>query len=266
MAIRLLAIDLDDTLLKDDLSISPYTLKVIEQVQARGVMVAISTGRMPRSAQNRISQLKLNFPIIACHGALIKENTSGEFIWRKVIDKDLAKIVLDKITEEKLYCQIYRKDDVFVQELNEWSDLCYHMSGIFPQKADFMEVLENEPDGLEKIITIGNEERILQSFEHLHSIFKDRIYVTMSKPIFIEMINVEANKGTALKYLAEHNNIPREEIMAIGDGLNDVEMIEYAGIGVAMGNADLRLKEKADYITASNEEEGVALAIEEFVL
>jgi Cof subfamily protein (haloacid dehalogenase superfamily) len=118
-----------------------------------------------------------------------------------------------------------------------------------------------------KIMAITHDENQLLDMERILKLnYGDNLYITRSKPYFLEVMHCEANKAKALEVIALHYGIDRQEVMAVGDSYNDMEMIEWAGLGVAMGNAFEAVKDIADYVTASNEEEGVAEALRLFVL
>ena len=266
MPIRLVAIDLDDTLLRHDLTISDKTLDIITKIKDKGILVTVATGRTPLSSQRFIEQLDIRIPVIACHGAIIRNNVSGEILYRKVIESSLAAEVVKRILEDGLHCQIYIRDEIYTADLEKWEKYCKRVSSFQPIKADLLEVIAQEKEGTEKILVIGEEELVCRKYTEYKPLFQDRIHLTTSKPSFLEMSNKEVNKGAAVAFLAEKFGIPREEVFAIGDGLNDLEMIKYAGIGVAMGDGHPDLKEAASYVTGTNDEDGVAEALSKFVL
>jgi Cof subfamily protein (haloacid dehalogenase superfamily) len=120
--------------------------------------------------------------------------------------------------------------------------------------------------GSTKMLIIDEPETLDRLADELRTVFGSSLHITKSKPHYLEFLHPEATKGHALSYLAKHYRIPQEQTMAIGDSWNDHEMIQVAGLGVAMGNAVASLKQIADYITRSNNEEGVREVIEQFVL
>ena len=266
MAIRLVAMDLDDTLLRDNWTISPRVLKAIQKAQAQGVKMTIATGRMPISTRPYAEQLGLDVPVITYHGAMIQQVLSGEILFRRVIPSSLAAEIVQDVAERGLYAQVYLKDRVVTTQVNEWSREYARISSVHIEEADLSILLSEEPEGVEKILLMAEETELDQLAPLLGQRYGEKVHITKSKPCFLEMTDCTVNKGVALAALAKQFGIAQEEVMAIGDSFNDLEMIKYAGVGVAMGNARQEIKEQADIVTTTNEEDGVAEAIERYVL
>lgn len=266
MTIRLVAMDLDDTLLRDDWTISPRVLKAIQKAQAQGVKMTIATGRMPISTRPYAEQLGLDVPVITYHGAMIQQVLSGDILFRRVIPSALAAEIVEDVADRGVYAQVYIKDRVITPELNDWSREYERISSVRIEEADLSILLALEPEGVEKILLMGEEADLDQLAPLLKQQYGEKVHLAKSKPCFLEMTDGSVNKGVALAALAEHYGIDQSEVMAIGDSFNDLEMINYAGLGVAMGNARPEIRDRADIITTSNEEDGVAEAIERYVL
>jgi Cof subfamily protein (haloacid dehalogenase superfamily) len=266
LTIRLVAMDLDDTLLKDDWTISPRVLKAIQKAQAQGVKMTIATGRMPISTRPYAEQLGLDVPVITYHGAMIQQVLSGDILFRRVIPSALAAEIVEDVAGRGVYAQVYLKDRVITPELNDWSREYERISSVRIEEADLSVLLALEPEGVEKILLMGEEADLDQLAPLLKQQYGEKVHLAKSKPCFLEMTDGSVNKGVALAALAEHYGIDQSEVMAIGDSFNDLEMINYAGLGVAMGNARPEIRDRADIITTSNEEDGVAEAIERYVL
>lgn len=266
MTIRLVAMDLDDTLLRDDRTISPRVVKAIQKAQAQGVKMTIATGRMPISARPYVEQLGLDVPVITYHGAMIQHVLSGDIIFRRVIPSALAAEIVQDIASRGVHAQIYLKDCVFTPEFNDWSREYERIASVPPEQGDLSSLLSQEPEGTEKILLMAEESVLDRLAPLLRQRYGEKVYITKSKPRFLEILDGSVNKGVALAALAESLGIVKEDIMAIGDSFNDLEMINYAGLGVAMGNARSEIIEQADIVTVTNEEDGVAEAIERYVL
>ena len=266
MTIRLVAIDLDDTLLRDDWTISPRVVKAIQKAQMLGIKMTIATGRMPISTRPYAEQLGLDIPVITYHGAMIQQVLSGDILFRRVIPSALAAEIARYVVEKGIYIQVYLKDRVVAQKLNELSRKYEQISSVHIEEADLSLLLSQEPEGVEKILLMAEETDLDQLAPLLRQNYGERVHLTKSKPYFLEMTDSSVNKGVALAALAERLGISQGEVMAVGDSFNDLEMLKYAGVGVAMGNARAEIKEQADFVTTTNEEDGVAEAIERYVL
>ncbi len=266
LTIRLVAMDLDDTLLRDDCTISERAVAAIRKARGLGVKITIATGRMPISARPYAQQLALDIPVINYHGAMIQNALSGEVIFRRVIPVKLAREIVEYLQEKHFHVQIYLRDRVFAQKLNDYSGIYKRIASVQIEQRDLCQVLEEEAEGVEKMLVMAEEHVLDDLVTILRKRYSEMIHFTKSKPMFLELTEITVNKGVALANLAELYGIARDEVMAIGDSYNDIEMLEYAGLGVAMGNARLEVQIKANVITGTNQEDGVAQALERYVL
>ncbi len=264
MAIKLVALDLDDTLLDSKLAVSPRAGEAIRKAVAQGVTVTIATGRMYRSALPYAKELGLDVPLITYNGALIKSCLSGEVLLHQPIEKKLAKQALALCKERGWYIQTYVNDELYVEKINQYAEVYSRLSG-----APAIAIGDRLYDGEEsssKMLMMSTEEGIIEIYNTFKAVFGNRLSIAISKPTFLEITDPLANKGRALAFLADKLRIKKEEIMAIGDSGNDVDMLKYAGWGVAMGNASAAIKAIARLETLSNDADGVAEAIERYVL
>ena len=264
MKYRMVAVDLDDSLLGDDLNISQANQEAIFEAIKEDVLVTIATGRMFQSALPYMEKLRLDIPVITYQGALIKNAMSGEVLIHRTIPLEYALLILRECKKTNTYLQVYCDDQYYMEEENEKSELYKRLSGLpgIPV-GPLEEFLTREPT---KMLIIDEPENIQRLKKRFDRILGGKLQITVSKPNYLEFTHVDATKGAAVAYLAELLSIKREEIIAIGDSYNDIPMIEYAGLGVAMGNAPEEVKKHADYVTLSNEEQGVAHVIDRFIL
>lgn len=262
--IKLVALDLDDTLLLPDGTISQVSKEALIRVRAQGVIVTLATGRMYRSAVQFAKELELDVPIITYQGALIKTSHTEE-VWRSVeLETNTTRSILQFLESEPVHINLYRGDDLYVKTANE----------VARQYASFVRVPLHEAGllskshlhGTIKIVAIGDVGYIRDSLEpRAKELFGGELTINTSRPHFLEIGHREATKSNALAFLGERFDIRREEMLAMGDGVNDLDMLEYVGVGVAMGNADPRVLEVADYITDTNCNDGVAKALKIYV-
>lgn len=265
MPYRLVAIDLDDTLLNNDLQISPRVQAAIQRTIEQGVQVTLATGRMFRSAYPFAQQMGLNIPLITYQGALVKNSQSGEVLYHTPLPRIYVRPVLELINTYGYHVQAYVDDELVMEKYTAEAQAYVDQSRV-PVKLvpDLLSFLSQEPT---KILVINFDEPKLNAMaEDLNHRFGEHLYITKSKPYYLEVLHPEATKGKALQALASRLGIRQEEVIAIGDSFNDIDMIQYAGLGVVMGNAREEIKQYADYITVSNEDDGVAEVLEKFVL
>ena len=264
MTIKLIAMDMDDTLLDAQQQVGARTREAIRRAMDAGVAVTIATGRMFQSALPFAQELGIHLPLITYNGALIRRGVSGETLFHRPIATDLAQGLADLFQERGWYLQKYVDDRLYVAELDEnakfYAD--YARVEAIPLGAEFFQMTEAPT----KMLSMGNLDELNAIRAEVSELYGDRLYLASSKKRYLEMVDVRVNKGESLAFLAEMLGIAQEEVMAIGDSMNDVDMIEYAGCGVAMGNANATVRAAADFITATNSEDGVAVAIEKFVL
>ncbi len=262
MKYKLVAIDLDDTLLKDDLTISERVKKAIKASIDKGTLVTFATGRMYASALPYALDLNLDLPLITYQGALVKY-ADGREIYHRPLELSLAREVVEFLKPKNLHINVYLNDILCMEKITEEGKNYSALVGIPIHQIRF-------PDDITipvtKIVLIGDKEELDPVEAEIEERFKDTINSTRSKPYFLEIAHPLATKGNALKKLANSLGIRREEVIAIGDSMNDYDMIEYAGFGVAMANGNEAVKNIADYITTSNEDDGVAEVFEKFVL
>lgn len=264
MTIKLVALDMDDTLLDHSNRISPRTREVIRQAVAQGVTVTVATGRMYRSALPFAQQLELDVPLITYNGALIKSALSGETLMHTPIAGDTARQVLALFREKGWYIQSYINDTLYVAELDEKARYYEKLSGVTPVAVGYeLYTMAGMPT---KLLALSEPGEISVINQTVTAAFHGRLYTAVSKPNYLEMANPEVNKGKALAYLASLLGIKQQEIMAVGDSANDLDMLQYAGLGVAMGNASEQVKAAADAVTCANDADGVAEAIIKYVL
>lgn len=262
--IRLVAIDIDDTLLLDDLTIAPGARQAIQRAMQEGVTVVLATGRMFPAALPFARELGLTGPLITYNGALIR-TVGGETWWHRPVPQELALEVLEFGAAGGWTVQCYCDDLLYVRQVNDDVKYYLEIAHVPVQEcADMRALLSERPST--KLLSIGSPEEIVRRAAALEKAFAGRLTITISKPRFVEMLAPHVSKASALAEVARRLDVPREQVMAVGDSFNDLDMIEWAGVGVAMGNAAPAVKERADYVVGTNMDEGLAEAFERFVL
>jgi Cof subfamily protein (haloacid dehalogenase superfamily) len=264
MPYRLIAVDLDDTLLTDDLKVTETTRHAMAEAVARGVHLTIATGRMYASAKQIAEQVGLNVPIITYQGSIIKNLQDGRVLYERSVPSDAAALLCDYCAERGLHLQTYVEDKLFARSENE-KLIAYAKQSNIPYTIvpDFRSFADKRQT---KLIIIDEPAYLDEIAPALRELLGPDVHVTKSKPNYLEFTHREGTKGHALRYLANHFGVPMEETIAVGDAMNDREMIEAAGLGVAMENAVPALKALAGYVTRSNNDDGVRHVLEKFVL
>jgi Cof subfamily protein (haloacid dehalogenase superfamily) len=260
--IKLVAIDLDDTLLHDDLKISLRAKNDIREAMARGITVTLATGRMFAAAIPYAKELELDVPLITYQGAMVKY-TDGQLVFHQTIPLELAQQVVNFIRPYGHHINVYVNDELFMEKDSPEGRSYVAVTKVPPRFVESFDKLWAEPT---KLVIIAEEQELEVLAQRLTQEFGTALNVTRTLSHLLEVTHCKVTKGTALKALTESLELQPQQVMAIGDSLNDIEMIQFAGLGVAMANSVPQLKEYARYITLTNNEDGVAEVLEKFVL
>lgn len=245
--------------------------QAIRSAQAKGIQVAIATGRMYCSALRFHRDVGSTLPILAYQGAWIQDPATQKIYQHLPVSRTTAEQLLDYFESEPLRSLLsvhfYINDQLYVREVTPETQLYAKRADIQPiPVGDLRKVLTSDTT---KVLALSDDIEIIdQLLGNLRIKYTPaELYLTKSVATFFEATNPVANKGTAVRYLAENLlGLKAHNVMAIGDNFNDVEMLEYAGLGVAMGDAPAEVKAIAQWVAPSVEEDGAAVAIERFVL
>lgn len=264
MNYKMIAIDIDDTLINDDKQVTEGTKQALAAAIASGVVVTLATGRMYASARSIAQQLSLNVPLITYQGSLVKNAIDGNVLYERTVPAAAAQLIFDYCERNGLHLQLYLDDQLYVKERNDKAVAYAELSRIpFIVEPDFKS-LAGKPST--KLLLIDEPDKLDLVAAELRGLLGQQVHITKSKPHFLEITHAEGTKGHALAHLADHFGFDLEKVIAVGDSWNDREMLETAGLGVAMGNAVDSLKAIADYVTLSNNEDGVKHVVDKFIL
>jgi Cof subfamily protein (haloacid dehalogenase superfamily) len=267
---KLLVVDVDGTIVDGSGVISVEDKRSLDGVVAAGIMVSLSTGRVIRACRKILDSLALGGHHIFFDGALVSDPTQNKEIYCQPIDGELVRQAVHFARSNDIYLELYTEEQFFAEKENWSDDVHYKFFGVAPNIIDFNDIWLRERIIKAEMVVRDSEERMKSDL--LKAEFSGRLRFSIARsPAFpeIDFINIVdsgVSKGEALKNLVSFLEISMKETIAIGDGLNDIPLLEAAGLAVAMGNAFPELKQVADYITLDVENSGVAAAIREFLL
>ena len=259
--VKMLVLDIDGTIFKKDYKATQRVQDTLKRLVQDGIKVVLCTGRMYAATKSIALELGLKDPVICYQGGLIKDFVNNDkTLWEVSMDTKLAADVIHNLKKRNVFFNLYindvlmvEHDDRLVQEYVDDRNIQYKVIG----NCDDINL-----DGINKILAIDDDVNLISNLQkEMAELYKDKLYVIRSTPRFCEFSDPKATKGNAVPFLASKWNIKQEEIMAIGDNMNDIEMIKNAGMGVAMGESNPIVKEIADRIVADNDHDGVAEAL-----
>ncbi|WP_192458549.1 sugar-phosphatase [Musicola keenii] len=269
MAIKLIAIDMDGTLLTPQNQISPAVKHAITAAREKGVYVALATGRPFIGVKRYLSELALRQDGHYCitnNGALVQRTLNGDCIAQTTLSFNDYLYFEAMSRELNIHFHALDFDYVYTanKDISAYTVYESHLTGM-PLKYRAVEEM-NPGLRFPKVMMIDEPERLDAAIARIPQQAFERYTIMKSAAYYLEILDKRVNKGEGVKMLAEHLNLNRDEVMTLGDQENDLAMIEYAGLGVAMGNAIESVKAASQFVTRSNSEDGVAYAIEKFVL
>ncbi|MBO7175195.1 MAG: HAD family phosphatase [Spirochaetaceae bacterium] len=267
---KIMAIDLDDTLLREDLTISDYTIQTLQKATAAGIYVTLCSGRtdnaiLPFVRQLEIAGLEQGRFIIAQNGAVIYDLHLRREILYHTVDVDVLLEANEIAASYGLFPEVYNPTTVFTSQDNKWTQVDVGLTGLQMEVVpDFPALLRK---GHPKMVIPGEPEVLLRLQDELREKIGSRCVIFISKPYFLEIMPYNCGKGEALQWLCQRLAIPNEHAMSFGDSMNDESMIQLAGLSVSMINGLDVIKEQARYVTEfSNNEDGLARFVEKYVL
>jgi len=262
MKFRMIALDVDGTLLNDHHEVTPRVRKAVRAAAEQGVEIVICTGRGSTSALPVLRELGLQGTMITHNGASVVDSSTREVIYETKIAHELAERYIAFFRERAIHFDMNTAFDLYVEEMKDEAERMYRNLLAQP-------ILRNSSDDFPEHLvkmSIFAPKAVLDEVEEEWKSWRHELQAIRSGDNFIDIQHLQASKGRALEQLATLRGIPREQILAMGNYYNDTGMIEYAGWGVAMDNSPAEVKSIADEVTVSNNEEGVAIVIEQRVL
>ena len=264
---KLIAVDMDGTLLKKDKTISKVTQKAIQHAKNKGVRIVLASGRPIEGLQRYLEELNLISEkdyVLSFNGSIVQNTATKEVIKKNILSGEDLHYLYELSQQLGVNIHAFSNLGCITPKMSQYSELEGQINDIPVLEVDYNSV-SNEEDII-KVMMIDEPKVLAKAIKNLPDAVYEKYTVVRSAPYFLEFINKNAGKAEGVKALAEHLGIDQKEIICIGDAGNDLDMIQFAGLGVAMGNAFEEVKEAADYITRDNDEDGVAHVIEKFVL
>lgn len=257
---KLLALDIDDTLVGTGKLPSERLIRAVRLAEENGVTVILATGRGFLGTKQIRDSLSLYSPLIHYGGAVVSDGRTGEHLYANYLRPQDVVTAIAVADTFGFHAQIYEEDTVIFRAPNEFTE---RYTGILnlPFVVD-PNLLYRPLDNIPKVLYAVDPNREAELYKEIRALLPKHISVLTSKPGFIEIGSVSSTKGSALQKVAAMLGIPREEVTAIGDNTLDLDMIEWAGTGVCVANANPIVKEKANLIIGACEDEGVAAYLE----
>ncbi len=259
--IKAIAFDLDGTLLTSEKQITPRTIEMIRRIAGQGILTVIATGRSLDTAIPYISDLALTLPLICYNGACVRDMDRKVDLWHDTMSLEATRDILSIPRKPSVHLQLFIQHALYFEKGGEYADHLEPLSAQLGIVADFQS-LPTQP--LTKAMFIGPHDDTVGISQTITKHFPNTLDVVYSHPDYLEVMPAKINKGTALARLLALYGITAEQTMAFGDGDNDLEMLTWAGHGVAMGNASPRVMAAVLRKTGRNNDEGVADYLESF--
>ena len=266
---KLLVVDVDGTLVGRDGSISAEDKEAVAKARRLGILVSLSTGRVTQGCQGIINQLSLDGYHAFFDGALVSDSAQDKEVYVQPLSQEVLKQAVEFVHLHSIDLELYSATHYFVERETWASDLHCQFFGIEAVVGDFNKLWDKERIIKGELMASSPQEvakarSFCQEFNGLHcSWARTPAYPGIN---FINVLAPEVSKGKALEALVSHLGVSLDEVMAVGDGHNDVSLLEAAGLAIAMGGAPDELKAVADYITLDIDHSGLAAAIEKFLL
>ena len=263
MGFKLIALDVDGTIRSIERPMSERTLRTVRKVERAGAVVTVATGRSYLSAARASSELGLTAPIVSFQGAHVAHAKTGEMLWHVPLTTEMTRLALDAIPSgSHLDVLGYVSNDVVALRMADWMRAYGERTGVAVRVVECEEFITSP---MTRLVVKGEDDVI----ESLESDLKNRLdggmYVTRSLPYYCEILHPDGGKHKALEWLCGHLGIRREETVAFGNGYNDVHMLQWAGMSVAVDGSVPQVLQVADVVAPSMEEDGVAQVLDDLL-
>lgn len=264
---KLIALDMDGTLLNEKKEISDRCQKDIEKLKEKGIKVVLATGRPLDGVMRYVEKLGLldeDDYVVTYNGALVQGTQTNEILYNKPLSLDSYKELYTVSKQLGVNIHALTDSSVLTPKNNPYTEIESKINQIPTIEGPIEDI--DPSTNIVKVMFIDDPKKLDNIIPHIPQWVKEKYSILRSASIFLEFLHKDVDKGVGVSVIANKLGIKQKEVICIGDAGNDLAMIKYAGLGVAMGNATDEVKEVADYITFTNEEDGVAHVIEKFML
>ena len=263
MGYRLVALDIDGTIRSPDYPLSNRTQQTLLRVADAGAYVTLATGRMFKAAVESTKGLELRSPIASFQGAHVADPATGEVLWHKPLEASMARDALRAVAPWGLDVMAYHSDQVYIREMTARLESYGERNSVVVNAVGDLSAIADK--GLTRLVVAGGEDEIERLETHLQALFGSSLYVTRSLPPFCEILHPESGKDKALDWLCGYLGVDQRDTIAFGNGYNDVQMIQWAAMGVAVDGSVPQVIEVADRTAPRLQEDGVAQMLEELL-
>lgn len=263
---KMICLDIDGTLLNSNHKITKKVKDAINIVaNEKNIPVILVSARMPKGITFLQRELEIEEPIICYSGALILDK-EGKVLLKEFINVLDLEEIYKLGNKHNIHISLYKDDEWYIEEIDYWTKQESEITNITPKIIEFKELIElwkKEGTGPNKILCMANPNEINILKENIRA---NELNIYPSKPTYLEIMPSNASKTSAINYLQKKFDIKKDEIIAMGDNYNDIDMLKYAGVGIAMGNAPDDVKKHANDVTLTNDEDGVREALKKYVI
>jgi len=261
--IRMIVMDMDDTLLNEDLQISPENKQAIRNAQAEGITIVLASGRPTPAMVPYADQLDLQGEgyVISYNGAYVTDWSNQEVLFDTCLTKYECDLLVNTAHKQGTNLHTYVDGDILTDEMNPHTDYEAALTGMPINHVDDLKIAIKGK--VPKVLFVAESDKIKSMRDELGKTLGGRFMISISKPVFLEFTNKEVDKSRGIDVLCKKLGIDKQDVMAIGDSYNDLTMLRDCGVGVAMGNAPDDIKALANVVTKSCKNNGVAAIIQE---
>lgn len=260
---KLIAVDMDGTLLNREGKLTNKTIEAISYALSKDVIFTVSTGRPIQGVRMIADLLPYDLPFITYNGAVVEMSKSHKIIYEQNLSPEIAKEIYSIGQQKNITMVVWSRGNLYYTELNDKVREYRKISGVDGILINDMTPIFEV--GATKILWYDDVSNTLKYQDEMKEYFGSKVNCHTSRPMFLEFVDFKASKALAMSKIGENYGIDSSQMIAIGDGYNDLSMIKYAGLGIAMGNAPQDIKNVAKFVTLTNDEDGVAYAINKYI-